>query len=86
MNRFPAPVRRVLNGFNDLVCAVFLGGITYMLVLKAIGFWRTGELSETLRIGFAPVVLAVALGCGAMALVFLLGTLHQLAARNGGRR
>jgi len=84
--RFPAPVRRALNGFNDLVCTAFLGGITYMLVQKASGFWHTGELSETLRVSFAPVVLAVAVGCGAMAMVFLLGVLHQMAARNGARR
>ena len=86
VNRFPRPLRRLLNGFNDLVCTAFLIVIAVKLVQKTLGFWRTGELSETLRISFAPVTLAVALGCGAMALVFLLGVLHRLAGSDGARR
>jgi TRAP-type C4-dicarboxylate transport system permease small subunit len=86
VNRFPPSVRRLLHGFNDLVCAAFLVVIAVQLVQKAAGFWRTGELSETLRIGFAPVILAVALGCGAMALVFLLDLARSLARRDGAPR
>ncbi|MFZ7127318.1 MAG: TRAP transporter small permease [Desulfobacterales bacterium] len=86
VNRFPHPVRRLLKGFNDLVCTVFLFVIAVQLARKAAGFWRTGELSETLRIGFAPVTLAVALGCAAMALVSLLGLLRNLASGDGVRR
>jgi len=86
VNRFPGSVRRLLNGFNDLVCAVFLVVIAAQLAQKASGFWRTGELSETLRIGFAPMILAVAVGCGAMALVFLLDLARSLASRDGAPR
>ena len=53
--------------------------------LKARGFLRTEEVSETLRIIFYPFTYAVAVGCGFMAMVFVFDLVRDLLANWGGR-
>ena len=86
IDRFPPRVRKALNSVNDAACALFFIVITGQLMHKASGFVRTGEVSETLRVIFYPFTYTVALGCGLMALVFVLGLLRDLLVEPGARR
>lgn len=81
--RFSKKTQRRLNGFNDAACALFFGMVTWQIVLKANGFMKTGEVSETLRVIFYPFTYIVAAGCGLMALVFVVDFLHEIGNRRG---
>ena len=86
INRFPLKVQNALNSFNDAVCALFFGVLTWQLIQKAAGFVQTGEVSETLRIVFYPFTYAVAIGCGLLALVFVLSLIRDLLYEVRGPR
>ncbi len=82
--RFPPQVQKGLNSLNDAACALFFFVVTWQLMQKAAGFVKTGEVSETLRMVFYPFTYIVALGCGLMALVFVLSLIRDLLLETGG--
>lgn len=86
INRFPPKVQKALNSFNDAACALFFGVLTWQLIQKASGFIKTGEVSETLRVVFYPFTYAVAIGCGLLALVFVLSLIRDLLYEVRGPR
>lgn len=86
ISRFSFRMRQILNSFNNGVCALFFGVITWQLVLKAGVFLRTGAVSETLRIIFYPFTFAVALGCAVMTTVFVFDLLRDLLKAWGASR
>jgi TRAP-type C4-dicarboxylate transport system permease small subunit len=86
INRFPPQVQKALTSFNDAACAFFFGVLTWQLIRKAAGFVKTGEVSETLRIVFYPFTYAVAIGCGLLALVFVLSLIRDLLHEGRGSR
>ena len=81
INRFPKKTQRRLNGFNNAACTLFFTMIAWQMVLKAHGFMKTGEVSETLRVVFYPFTYLVAAGCAVLALVFLLDLVKATRAR-----
>lgn len=84
INRFSPRTQKALNSLNDAACALFFIVVTWQLVQKANGFVKTGEVSETLRVVFYPFTYIVALGCGLLALVFVLGLIRDLLTETGG--
>ncbi len=85
IQRFSPRVQKLLNSFNNLICGLFFIVVTWQMNLKARGFLRTEEVSETLRIIFYPFTYAVAVGCGFMAMVFVFDLVRDLLANWGGR-
>ncbi|MGD9329884.1 MAG: TRAP transporter small permease [Desulfobacterales bacterium] len=83
IQRFSRQTQRRLNGFNNVVCALFFSILSWQIALKAHGFMKTGEVSETLRVIFYPFTYLVAAGCGVLALVFLRDLLKAIRTRNG---
>lgn len=81
ISRFSRKTQRCLNAFNNAACTLFFALVTWQMVLKAHGFMTTGEVSETLRVIFYPFTFAVAVGCGVMALAFLLDFLNAVTHR-----
>lgn len=83
ISRFSRKTQQRLNAFNNAVCTLFFGLVTWQMIRKASGFMATGEVSETLRVIFYPFTYAVAAGCGVMALVFLMDFLNAVTGPQG---
>ncbi|MGE4551751.1 MAG: TRAP transporter small permease [Desulfovibrionaceae bacterium] len=82
--RFGRRTRRVLDTLTHLASAAFFG-----LCTLEVGRWgatlaETGELAETLRVPYHPVVWAVAVGCGVMTLTLLVDALKAALGRDEG--
>jgi TRAP-type C4-dicarboxylate transport system permease small subunit len=75
---FPKRAQRVLNGINSLLCMAFFAIASWQIARYATTLWRTGEVTETLRIIYYPFTYAVALGCATLSLVFLTGFLKTI--------
>jgi TRAP-type C4-dicarboxylate transport system permease small subunit len=75
VDSFSPKLRRNLKGVNSLVCLIFFAMVAWQMALKAATLYRTGEVTETLRIIYFPFTYAVALGCLVLALVFLVDLL-----------
>jgi TRAP-type C4-dicarboxylate transport system permease small subunit len=80
---FPKRLQRVLNGINGILCVAFFSLIGWQVAKYATNLWRTGEVTETLRIIYYPFAYAVALGCFSLALVFLVEGLQSFFGNRG---
>ena len=76
--RFSGRVRNTLNAVNSLVCTGFFMLATWQISKYAANLCETGEVTETLQIIYYPFTYAVAVGCGALALVFFVEFLKAL--------
>ena len=84
INRFSKKTQQRLNRFNNAACTLFFTLIAWQMARKAYGFMQTGEVSETLRVIFYPFTYLVAIGCGVLALVFLVDCLPVTRSGKGG--
>ncbi len=77
-DRLPRPLRRFLLPVGSLVCAALFCAAAWRLFQTGVTQLETGEVSETLRLPFYPVIWVVAAG-------FLLLSLRLVieAARGG---
>jgi hypothetical protein len=57
---------------NYAVCAVFFGVVTVELFNHGMRLRRFGEVSETLKVVYYPVVLCVCLGFAVLVLALLI--------------
>ena len=83
VNLFSVSARRVLTGACYFICMIFFAIVGCQIAKWATTIWRTGEITETLRIIFYPFTYAVALGCFILSLVLLVDLLKQLTGGNG---
>ncbi|MEW6486732.1 MAG: TRAP transporter small permease [Thermodesulfobacteriota bacterium] len=60
--RFGPRLQGALGGVSHLVCAAFFGLAGYRIGRLGLDLMGTGEVSETLRVAFHPIVFCVALG------------------------
>ncbi len=78
VNTFSKKKQRVVSVLNSLLCGLFIAVCAWQMALKAAVLWRTGEVTETLRIIYYPFTYGVALGCAFLALVFLSDLIKAL--------
>lgn len=83
VNRFSEKTRRILSGINYFICMIFFAGAAWQIAAMATNLWKTGEVTETLRIIFYPFTYGVALGCLVLALVLLIDFLKLFAEGKG---
>jgi TRAP-type C4-dicarboxylate transport system permease small subunit len=83
VTQFSATAQRILNGINYLICMVFFSIAGCQIAKWATTLWKTGEVTETLRIIFYPFTYGVALGCFVLALVLLVDLLRVLIEGEG---
>ena len=76
--RFSKKTQKILHGINYLICMVFFALVAWQISKYAANLWETGEVTETLQIIYYPFAYAVAVGCGALALVFFVEFLKTL--------
>jgi TRAP-type C4-dicarboxylate transport system permease small subunit len=81
VNQFSARTQRILNGINYFICMAFFALAGYQIAVWGTTIWRTGEVTETLRIIFYPFIYGVALGCFILCMVFLVDLLKVLVER-----
>jgi TRAP-type C4-dicarboxylate transport system permease small subunit len=84
--RFSKKTQSVLNGINALICMVFFAVVAWQIAKYGATLWRTGEVTETLRIVYYPFTYGVALGCAVLSLVFLTDFVKCVVQQNGGKR
>jgi TRAP-type C4-dicarboxylate transport system permease small subunit len=81
VNQFSARTQRILNGINYFICMVFFALAGYQIAVWGTTIWRTGEVTETLRIIFYPFIYGVALGCFILCMVFLVDLFKVLVEK-----
>jgi len=86
INTFSAKTRKVLKLAGDLICMAFFVIVTWQLVVKGNILWKTGELTETLKIIYHPYIYAVAFGCAVLTLVCFGDLLRVLFPGKDGDR
>ena len=85
-DRFPKPVRRILDGFNYLVTAALFSIISWQTYVWGMKIRESGELSETLQIVYYPFVLCVSLGFMIMSLTLAVDFIRAFAKKKEERR
>lgn len=76
--KFPAPVKRVLDGANYAITLVLFAIISWQTFVYGKRLWLTGELSETIKIAYYPFVFLVSLGFAVLALTIFLDLLGTI--------
>ncbi len=84
-DRFPAPVKRALDGVSHAVTLVLFSVVAWQTFAWGRRLVASGELSETLRLPYYPFVFAVSLGFAALALTLLLDLLETVWTGRGKR-
>lgn len=78
INTFSDRTRNILAMVNHLICMSFFGVASWQIINIGTTLWKTGEVTETLRIIYYPFTYAVALGCAVLALSFLVDLLKLI--------
>jgi len=86
VNKFSTKAQRILSSINYLICMIFFAIAGWQIARWATTLWKTGEVTETLRIIFYPFTYAVALGCLVLALVLLVELVKVLIEGKGAQR
>jgi len=81
---FPKKIQGLLNAINCIICTAFFSIIGWQIAKYATNLWRTGEVTETLRIIYYPFAYAVAFGCFSLSLVFLVEGLKSFLGNREG--
>ena len=84
VNSFSQKVRTQLTAANHMLCVVFFSLASWQLMEKAATLFRTGEVTETLRIVYYPFTIAVAVGCLALVLELVVSLLMMTRSQQGG--
>jgi TRAP-type C4-dicarboxylate transport system permease small subunit len=72
VKQFSMRTRNLLTSANYLICMIFFAVAAWQIAKWATKLWKTGEITETLRIIYFPFVYGVALGCAVLSLVLLM--------------
>lgn len=84
-DRFPAPVKRALDGVSHAVTLVLFSIVSWQTFAWGRRLMESGELSETLKVPYYPFVFAVSAGFAVLALTLLLDLLETVWT-GGGKR
>ena len=82
--RFSKKTQRILNSVNYFICMVFFAIVSWQVAKYATTLYRTGEVTETLRVIYYPFTYGVALGCALLSLVFLTDLLKSFLQEKEG--
>ena len=57
--KFSARTRKILLGVNNVICMIFFALVTWQVTKYGTTLWKTGEVTETLRIIYFPFIIFV---------------------------
>jgi TRAP-type C4-dicarboxylate transport system permease small subunit len=78
---YPSNTRRIVRVVNRLLFFLLFAIACGELWAKALTLMRTGEVTETLNVGYHPFVFGVSAGCGLLAAVFFAELIAVLIPR-----
>ena len=78
---FKPKAQKLLQAISCLICTIFFSIAGWQIFQYGTTLWRTGEVTETLRIAYYPFAYGVAGGCLLLALVMLIEFLQLLFRR-----
>lgn len=81
VQRFSRRTRRILDVLNSAICTIFFSMAAWQIARYATTLWKTGEVTETLRIIYYPFTYGVALGCALLCLVCLTKFLRSVSGK-----
>lgn len=79
VSRLRPRTRAIIDSITFFISFILFAVIAWQHSTFATSIWQVGEVSETLRVPFFPLIYAVAFGCIALCLVLLLDFLKVLA-------
>jgi len=71
VGRLPPAYRRVIDGFDHVICLALYALITWQAIRGGLIQWRNSVTSGAIEIPLWPFYFFLALGCGVLCLVFL---------------
>ncbi|MFC1885603.1 TRAP transporter small permease [Thermodesulfobacteriota bacterium] len=83
---FSPHTKKNLSLINTVVCFIFFTISTWQIAKLATNLFRTGEVTETLRIIYYPFCYGVALGCAALSFAFLTDLIKIFFSEKGADR
>jgi TRAP-type transport system small permease protein len=83
-NLLPRTVRRVQNALVELFCAAALGGMSWLMFVKAGQMLEYGDTTAQLRISQGPFVYGMSVLCAVTALVHLMLIVSPVAHHHIG--
>jgi TRAP-type C4-dicarboxylate transport system permease small subunit len=81
--KFPKKVNRVLDGINYFITMIFFAIISWQVFIWGMKISKSGEVSETLKIAFHPIIYCVAFGFAVFSLTLLVDFLKNLKKKEG---
>ena len=82
---FSTKTQMILNAVNLVICIIFFVVAGWHISKYGATLWRTGEVTETLRIIYYPFTYGVAGGCFLIALVMFVEILKLFYERRGAQ-
>jgi len=79
--KFPKRVNRVLDGINYLITTIFFAIVSWQIFVWGMKISKSGEVSETLKIVFHPIIYCVALGFAIFSLTLIIDFLKNLKGK-----
>jgi len=79
--KFPKRVNRVLDGINYLITTIFFAIVSWQIFVWGMKISKSGEVSESLKIMFHPIIYCVALGFAAFSLTLIIDFLKNLKGK-----
>jgi TRAP-type C4-dicarboxylate transport system permease small subunit len=81
--KFPKKVNRILDGISYFITTIFFAIVSWQVLVWGLKIMRSGEVSETLKIAFHPVIFCVAFGFVIFSFTLLLDFLNIFKTKGG---
>jgi len=79
--KFPKRVNRILDGISYFVTMIFFAIVSWQVFVWGIKIWKSGEVSETLKIIFYPFIFSVGFGFALFSFTLLIDFLKNLQSK-----
>jgi TRAP-type C4-dicarboxylate transport system permease small subunit len=79
--KFPKRVNKILDGVNYFITTIFFAVVSWQVFVWGMKISKSGEVSETLKIVFHPVIYCVALGFAVFSLTLVIDFLKNLKGK-----
>ncbi|MBZ4687395.1 MAG: hypothetical protein PWQ96_222 [Clostridia bacterium] len=79
MEKLPLPLQNCIRSITLFISTIFFALVSWQLCLYALTIAGNGNVSETMRLTFYPLIFVVALGFAGLTLALLVDFLKQLS-------
>jgi len=79
--KFPKRINRVLDGVNYFITTIFFAIVSWQVFVWGMKISRSGEVSETLKIVFHPIIYSVSFGFAVFSLTLIIDFLKNFKSK-----